>query len=565
VSGTWKVVIDVINNKPLRDFRHIPITISTNVEGWLQEAWFRQDPSLQAEDLIQRMPYTAEHKVYETRRVINRLVRRRELFRDEGRCLSWKKTEWTKKWDLQLIDEMTRNPNNASPNSTRHLKDLTVDEKQTLKDQTYDSGEHRVKAGKRALRGHKKEKKVREVKQRLAKGQIETPKATFDDEDGDWDAEQTQIDMRTSKPRNTPTIHNTIGRQPQQQITSSGLSTHDSSQKSHQSCQSLDPRLKGRVEREPKHVQLPKEVHWYPGPSTNPQAMGKPMMSRMSGRRSDAQSALHAASDQKFIQKSHQQSMNVATHQNMMGNRQAYQQFQSQYQHNAHDDKFGVMPSMPDEIFNPYGMMRRAFSYAPSSNFAKGPLNNEVRSQSCPVNQHGQQNSYVNQLQRQSVPNHQHLGQNDIVDKYPPQSLAIDPNPTYARFSSNLMYSGPAYDGPEKLQFGTVEDPLDLLMQQPYTGAMLLDDNGTVWADVHARDSANQTNDPVLHINSSEQAASYRQYEVMKSNCHARLDYHDDQSSIPTGMSHLSSRKHGFEEELDSDFAGPARKSRKLC
>jgi hypothetical protein len=562
VNGTWKIVIDVINNKPLRDFRHIPITISTNVEGWLQEAWFRQDPSLQAEDLIQRMPYTSDHKVYETRRIINRLVRRRELFRDEGRCLSWKKTEWTKKWDLQLIDEMTRNPNNASPNSTRHLKDLTVGEKQTLKDQTYDSGEHRVKAGKRALRGHKKEEKVREVKERLAKGPIETPKATFD---GDWDAEQTQSDMGMSKPTNTPTIHNTTSRQPQQQITSSSLSIHDSTQILHQGCQSLDPRLKGGVEREAKHVQLPKEDHRYPSLRANPQAMGKAMMSRMSGRRPDAQSVLHTANYQKFMQQPHQQSMNVATHQNVMGNRQAHQQFQSQYQHNSHGGKFGGMPSMSVETSNPYGMMRRAFPHAPSSNFAEGPPNNEVRSQSCPVNQHSRQNGYVNQLQQQSVPNNQNLGQNNIVNEYPPQSPATDPNLTYDWSPANLLYNGSAHDGPEKLQFGTVEDPLDLLMQQPYIGATLLDNNGTVWADVHARDSANQTNDLVLHINKLEQARSYHQYEVMESEYHARLDYYDNQSSIPAGMSHVSSRKRGFEEELDSGFAGPSRKSRKLC
>lgn len=161
-------MIDVITNKPLRAFDHIPITISTKVEGWLLEAWFRQDASLKAEDLIQRMPYTSNDNVYPGRTIINRLVRRRELFRDSGRCLSWTKDTYTKTWDLNLLEEIKANPNPADPNSTRHLQDLTVDQTTAVKDAIYISGNHMRKAGTRQLEGEKKAQKLQKIEDRKA-------------------------------------------------------------------------------------------------------------------------------------------------------------------------------------------------------------------------------------------------------------------------------------------------------------------------------------------------------------------------------------------------------------
>lgn len=168
INGVRRIVIDVINNNPLRSFSHLPLTVSTKVEGWLQEAWFRMDPSVRAEDLIQRMPYSANHNVYKDRKIINRLVRRRELFRNEGRCLSWKKTTYEKKWDLHLIEEMHQKPNPADPNSTRHLKDLSSNQTLALKDETYVTGKHLARAGRRTLRGEERAKKNQGVQERRA-------------------------------------------------------------------------------------------------------------------------------------------------------------------------------------------------------------------------------------------------------------------------------------------------------------------------------------------------------------------------------------------------------------
>lgn len=201
VDGVKRVVIDNIQNQPLRSFTHVPDAISTKVEGWLQEAWFRLDPSLHADDLIQRMPYKAEHGVYDDRKVINRLVRRRELFRDEGKCLSWRKATHLKKWDKALIEEMQGNPSPEHPNSTRHLQDLTPDETRTFKEATYLTKTYLKRGKGRLLQGERRRQKDRSIvdrKARRAAGELKKrcdkaqTKQESDDSDDDWPGKETQ-------------------------------------------------------------------------------------------------------------------------------------------------------------------------------------------------------------------------------------------------------------------------------------------------------------------------------------------------------------------------------------
>ncbi len=217
VNGVRRVIIDVITNKPLRAFAHIPITISTKVEGWLLEAWFRQDASLKAEDLIQRMPYTSTDNVYADRKLINRLVRRRELFRDSGRCLSWTKDTYTKTWDLNLLEEIKTNPDPADPNSTRHLQDLTVGETTAVKDTIYISGNHLKKAGGRQLEGEKKAQKLQKIADRKVDREATLARMALNKNNtGNTDAEQRQVKRKETEPTAAETVSENTAEQLQQ-------------------------------------------------------------------------------------------------------------------------------------------------------------------------------------------------------------------------------------------------------------------------------------------------------------------------------------------------------------
>ena len=55
-SVQFRLVIDEYSCNPLRDFEHIPIMISSDVEGFRLEAWLRLEPHLSNADLLQRQP-----------------------------------------------------------------------------------------------------------------------------------------------------------------------------------------------------------------------------------------------------------------------------------------------------------------------------------------------------------------------------------------------------------------------------------------------------------------------------------------------------------------------------
>ena len=164
------------------------------------EAWFRQDAGLQAEDLIQRMPYTLKDNVYPGRKIINRLVRRRELFRNFGRCLSWTKETYGKMWDLHLLNETEANKDPANPNSTRHLQDLTTEEINAFKDAIYLTGKNLTKARGRELGGEKKEQKRRKIEDRKAdRPDLVSKLASVTNKDGSARAKKTQVRKRNKE------------------------------------------------------------------------------------------------------------------------------------------------------------------------------------------------------------------------------------------------------------------------------------------------------------------------------------------------------------------------------
>ena len=166
-NGIVRAVIDPINYRPLKVFANLPITISKKVEGWLMEAWQREDRTIRIEDIIQRMPFIANDDVWENKKFRNTLTQRKDRFRNRGRCLSWGMVCHNRKWDQRLQEDMNANPDWLKANTTRYLQDLTVKEERVLGAATLLSGKHQSKAGKNALQGQAKVDKKDKMKKLL--------------------------------------------------------------------------------------------------------------------------------------------------------------------------------------------------------------------------------------------------------------------------------------------------------------------------------------------------------------------------------------------------------------
>jgi hypothetical protein len=119
-------VIDSIWNCPLKAYEIIlPITISTKVEGWLMEAWQRENDNIGLNDVFQRMPTGSVTGAQLER---HRLSRRKHLFRKEARLLSFEHKTYDSLWDT-LLDEVNAHPEWVLANATRCLTDLTPEER----------------------------------------------------------------------------------------------------------------------------------------------------------------------------------------------------------------------------------------------------------------------------------------------------------------------------------------------------------------------------------------------------------------------------------------------------
>lgn len=135
------------------------------------EAWERQDRNIDVEDLIQRMPFTANNNVWVKKKFSNALTQRKERFRNRTRCICWKRTEQDREWDQKLKKDMEANPAWLKANTTRHLDDLTTAEHKALEAATFMSGKHEKRAGRRKLQGDAKVEKERKMREILAGGE----------------------------------------------------------------------------------------------------------------------------------------------------------------------------------------------------------------------------------------------------------------------------------------------------------------------------------------------------------------------------------------------------------
>ncbi len=529
------------------------MTISTQVEGWLQEAWFRQDPSLQAEDLIQRMPYTTKDEVYKDRKIINRLVRRRELFRKEGRCLSWKKATWSSKWDRHLLDEMDKNPDPANPNSTGHLEDLTSDENWEFKDMTYMTKENKAKGGSRTLQGKRREEKDRGVEEREAARPAKKPKiASTKEDNGGLVLAKTQKKTRKSKGTKMQGLRNTDTSQPQEQVSLSPALNH-ASQMSHQDSPSVScPETARSLNRTQTHTELSGGYPDNRATSAQPQTVGYPNGSLMNGNTPNVQQAFPTAIEYHGMQQLGHQSMNngnlahhnnaqpnMAPHsmrahnaaphntaprhvapQNMTGYFAELQQDQALYGYNGLGSAFDGLSSLSNRTSSSSGGTRSAPFMPRSSDFARGPSNNDIQSRSYLVDQSIQQNS--------------------IASEFGSHFSSVGPELTDAGNVGEFVYDRSSYDDLEQLQY------FDL------------------WGLDFAHDGSRQNHHHVIYADPVESAPSASQ-GVLTGENHQPADYLGGAgSSVTAGSGGNSSRKRGAEDELDSDLVGLSRKSRKL-
>jgi hypothetical protein len=170
-DGVSRVVIDVINHRPLKAFPNLPVNISKKVEGWLVEAWERQDKNINVEDLIQRMPFTANDDVWDNRNFSNALTQRKERFRNRGRCLSWKMVKHDRVWDRKLAADVHANIACTKGNTTRYLHDLTKEVDDDLGAVTWMTGKHTRRAGARELKGEARTQKEIKMRRKCMKSQ----------------------------------------------------------------------------------------------------------------------------------------------------------------------------------------------------------------------------------------------------------------------------------------------------------------------------------------------------------------------------------------------------------
>ena len=96
-----KMVLDV-ENRQVRDFYEMPLTICTQIEGWFVEALIRLNPFIRYTDFIARMPSTSSH--FATPNVLNMRASR---WRTKNWCRSWTKKDGTEAIRSHMWGKMT--------------------------------------------------------------------------------------------------------------------------------------------------------------------------------------------------------------------------------------------------------------------------------------------------------------------------------------------------------------------------------------------------------------------------------------------------------------------------
>ena len=120
-----KVVLDHINH-PILDFKNMPKTISSQVEGGLQEAITRQDFRIEVNDFRVRMPSDPKNKGVISLPTLSAISMRRSRFRWGAGYLSW--TPRMGSQDIKSYLDGLLPDSCKETNSTRGFRDLKPSE-----------------------------------------------------------------------------------------------------------------------------------------------------------------------------------------------------------------------------------------------------------------------------------------------------------------------------------------------------------------------------------------------------------------------------------------------------
>lgn len=583
IGGVQRTVIDVINNKPLRDFVHIPLTISTKVEGWLLEAWFRLDPSLRFEDLIQRMPFKPKHNVYKSRAVINRLVRRRELFRDKGRCLSWMKSSWTKKWDLYLISEMNSNPDTANPNSTRHLQDLPAEGTKSMSRIISETKEFLAKGNHRALKGERREEKDREVERTLASHPAKKIKAALDQvSNRGMTTVQAPRKSRKSSSRRKQAVDNTTPAQPQQNVDPAYPNIESASHRG--MTRHLD------VDEEDVHP-----ASGYPGYSVSaeePPAMEYPAVSAYAQPQYNAPYQPRQTQNAQGMQLPRQRFMSPAHQQGAVGisgitertqGRDEYNEYgvgisgttertQGRDENNGYgDDLAGFFDSMP-HLFGAttdlFEDPQRSTYQPPNPAYGGGHLGEESRSQFHPAQPYGRNSGDGGGLM-QSQPYrfeqpHRHVYDGEDV-RSEPYYEDLEPVNDANEGESTCPLS--IYENGGQLPGSSLVEAQSSLMpqQQQQSDFTYVDENHHAWREFNPNGHALENNAYYVGNSPDPGAPNSSMQQMMTTNeTDQQITYPIQRNIVTPELGRTSSKKRGAPAEFDDDLVNSASKSRKL-
>jgi len=114
------------DNEPMRHSDHLPITVSTEIPGWMMEAVSRLDPKVTLNDFVDRMPM--ERPDGKLRRPNKgTLSQRRTRDRERMRIVAWPVPNKNVSYADQKV-ESEMSSADIRNNSTRNLQDLTADD-----------------------------------------------------------------------------------------------------------------------------------------------------------------------------------------------------------------------------------------------------------------------------------------------------------------------------------------------------------------------------------------------------------------------------------------------------
>lgn len=154
-----RIVLDP-DNHPVRNFREIPATISSAVEGWLMEAIRRTNSNISAVDFRARMlrEPSADGKVKLI--TVNGVDMRMTRWRQAHRCISWVNRGGSKAFRNHLWGLMTKEMRDN--NTTEGLEDVE-DKGELARMKVANQGQYLSRAGPRAIPDHLRERRQRKV------------------------------------------------------------------------------------------------------------------------------------------------------------------------------------------------------------------------------------------------------------------------------------------------------------------------------------------------------------------------------------------------------------------